>query len=262
MVDRISVEVTRRCGKACTFCYNASGPASRLAWSPEELLGFVDDCVEHGVRAVSFGGGEPLLWPPLFEVLEALRGRCFRSLTTNGLQLPRHLDALVQAAPDKVHVSIHFPEDAAEVARVVRQVRLLQRRGLRSGVNLLVRRSARPQAAAAWRVLRAAGIDAARIVMLPMRGHDTPTPRELLDVTGGERFASMSCLGGCGRSPRFASIGADKTVAWCSYTQTRRVLPSLDHAGLLAALDGLGLAFCGDDGTGPRMVAQSTPSRG
>jgi hypothetical protein len=94
------------------------------------------------------------------------------------------------------------------------------------------------------------------IVVLPMRGADTPTPRQLSMVTGGERFASMTCLSGCGRSPRFASIGADQTVAWCSYTQTRRRLPSLDHGGLMQALDGLGLAFCGDDRTGPQMVAQ------
>jgi hypothetical protein len=49
----------------------------------------------------------------------------------------------------------------------------------------------------------------------------------------------------CGLSPRFASIGWDKSVAWCSYTATRRRLPALTFAGLIAAMDGLGLEFCG-----------------
>jgi MoaA/NifB/PqqE/SkfB family radical SAM enzyme len=62
------------------------------------------------VRAVSFGGGEPLEWPPIFEVLASLRGLLFRSLTTNGLLLDEERTlALLAAAPDKVHLSIHFP---------------------------------------------------------------------------------------------------------------------------------------------------------
>jgi hypothetical protein len=77
-----------------------------------------------------------------------------------------------------------------------------------------------------------------------MRGGDTPTPRELGQVAGSPRFQSMTCLMGCAANPRFASIGWDKTVAWCSYTVTRLPLPTLDHAGLLATLRPLPLATC------------------
>jgi hypothetical protein len=83
------------------------------------------------------------------------------------------------------------------------------------------------------------------MVYLPMRGQDTPTPEEVAVVAGRLPFQSMSCLSGCARSPRFCSIGWDRTVAWCSYTRTRRVLPELSYAGLAAALEGLGLEFCG-----------------
>src|SRR5262249_59907604 len=41
----------------------------------------------------------------------------------------------------KVHVSIHAPGNAAEVARVIRQVDALQGAGIASGINLLVRAS-------------------------------------------------------------------------------------------------------------------------
>ena len=244
-LDRVSIEVTNRCAKACWFCYNHSQPEGVTSWTADELVAFVSDCAANGVKAVSFGGGEPLQYADLFGVLERLHGVLFRSLTTNGLLLPDLLDQLVAAAPDKVHVSIHFPERDAEVRRVVRQVRELEQRGVRSGVNFLVARSNLPAATRAAEEVREAGIGNDRIVYLPMRGRDTPTPAEVAAVAGDLPFQSMSCLTACGRSPRFCSVGWDRTVAWCSYTATRAPLKSLTCAGLQAALDGLGLEFCG-----------------
>jgi hypothetical protein len=199
-------------------------------------------------RSVVFSDrGEPLQYDDLFLVLERLRGTLFRSLTSNGLLLHReHLERLIAAAPDKVHLSIHFPEREGEVQRVIRQVHKLAQCGIRSGINLLVARSNLPAAHRAAEMVRQSGIDNKRIVYLPMRGRDTPTPAEVAAVAGGQPFQSMTCLVQCGRSPRFCSIGWDKTVAWCSYTRTRRLLPALTYEGLNAALDGLELEFCGE----------------
>jgi MoaA/NifB/PqqE/SkfB family radical SAM enzyme len=210
------------------------------------LADFVADCAANGVKAVSFGGGEPLQYEPIFEVLESLRGVLFRSMTTNGLMLDGdRLGRLAEASPEKVHVSIHFPERESEVARVVRQVGELADRGIRSGINLLVARSNLDAATRAAGAARDAGIGNDRIVYLPMRGQDTPTPDEVAAVAGRRPFQSMTCLQGCGKSPRFASIGWDRRVAWCSYTETRRPLEAPTYHGLVSALDGLGLAFCG-----------------
>jgi MoaA/NifB/PqqE/SkfB family radical SAM enzyme len=245
-LERISIEVTNRCAKACWFCYNHSQPDADGRWDPDDLAGFVLDCAANGVKAVSFGGGEPLQYEPVFEVLEALRGVLFRSMTTNGLKLEGdRLDRLAEAAPDKVHVSIHFPERESEVARVIRQVGELAGRGIRSGINLLVSRSNLEAATRAAAAARDAGIGNDRIVYLPMRDQDTPTPDEVAAVAGRQPFQSMTCLKGCGKSPRFASIGWDRTVAWCSYTEARRPLEDPTYNGLTSALDGLELAFCG-----------------
>ncbi len=242
---RVSVEPSRRCKKACAFCYNGSGPEAAGEWTREELVAFARDLARHGVEALSLGGGEPLEWDGVFEVLEALDGVLARSLTTNGLPLdePGVLDRLVAARPDKVHVSIHDPRARGEVRRVIAQVHLLASRGIPSGVNLLVARSRLGAASAAARALRAAGLGNERIVYLPMRGADTPRPAELHAVAGGP-FQSMTCLRACGASPRFASIAADRSAAWCSYTRTRRRVSAPTHAALVAALDGLGLARC------------------
>jgi uncharacterized protein YjiS (DUF1127 family) len=209
----------------------------------------VSDCAANGIKAVSFGGGEPLEYPGVFDVLARLRGRLFRSLTTNGLGLDdKTLAALVEAGPEKVHVSVHFPGDTE---RVIEQVHRLAARGIASGVNLLVSRSRLTETTAVAARLRAAGIGNDRVVYLPMRMQDTPTPAQIAEVAGGARFQSMTCLAACQPSARFCAIAWDKTVAWCSYTRTRRPLGELTYAALCAALQGLGLAFCGGQSDGP-----------
>jgi sulfatase maturation enzyme AslB (radical SAM superfamily) len=170
----------------------------------------------------------------------------FRSFTTNGLLLNEDwLDRLTLAAPDKVHISIHFPESQTEVERVITQVDTLAARGINSGVNFLVTRSNLPSAITAAATLHQAGIGNDRIVYLPMRGQDTPTPQQMAQVAGSKNFQSMTCLLECAKSPRFCSIGWDKQVGWCSYTASRRELSSLTAAGLAAALTDLPLVFCG-----------------
>jgi sulfatase maturation enzyme AslB (radical SAM superfamily) len=245
-LELISIELTNRCAKACWFCYNHSLPEGDTRWTVDEVVGFVRDCAANGVKAVSFGGGEPLQYPGLFDVLGRLDGTLFRSMTTNGLLLHGDaLDRLFAARPDKVHVSIHFPDRPNEVTRVIGQVNELAAGGVKSGVNFLVTRSNLLAARESAKRIRDAGIGNDRIVYLPMRGRDTPTPNELAEVAGKTLFQSMTCLTKCGPSPRFASVGWDKSVAWCSYTVSRRPLPGLTHAGLVAAMTGLGLEFCG-----------------
>jgi sulfatase maturation enzyme AslB (radical SAM superfamily) len=257
IVERVSIELTNRCGKACWFCYNGSRPAGEERWTADEIVGFGRSLAAHGTRAISFGGGEPLEAPGLlFPALRQLDGVVFRSLTTNGLLLDEAMDDLVAARPDKVHVSLHMAENRREVERVIAQVGALRARGVKSGVNLLVMRSRLAAATHAARALRDAGIGNERIVYLPMRGTDTPAPDDVAAVAGG-RFQSMTCLTGCAASPRFASVSWDRQAAWCSYTAARRPLPSLDHAGLAAALAGAGLTYCGDDDDHGRPVRLS-----
>ncbi|MBP6631847.1 MAG: radical SAM protein [Kofleriaceae bacterium] len=253
-LDRISLELTNRCGKACWFCYNASDPQSPTRWDPVEVVDFVTDCARNRIKAVSFGGGEPLEYPELFEVLTALRGLLFRSFTTNGLALDEAMDSVVGSAPDKVHVSIHFPGNDAEVGRVIRQVGALHAAGIVSGINLLVRASQVADAMRCAARIRASGIGNDRIVYLPMRGSDTPTADDLGRVAGGVQFQSMSCLMACTRSPSFVSIGADRHAAWCSYTRSRQPLAHPTHAALVAVLADLGLEYCAT----PR-IARSLP---
>lgn len=245
-LELVSIELTRRCSKGCAFCYNGSAPDGRTDWSEPELLGFLSDLADNGIRAVSFGGGEPLESELLWAALRHLRGRIYRTLTTNGLPLREAalFERLVEAKPDKVHLSIHFPGRRPEVERVVRQVGALSEAGLVSGINLLVRASEEDVAREAAKIAHEAGIGNERIVYLPMRGEDTPTPEQIGRVSGG-RFQSTSCLVSCGKSPRFCTVAADRSAAWCSYTASRRVLPDLTYRALRQTLSDLPVTFCG-----------------
>jgi molybdenum cofactor biosynthesis enzyme MoaA len=243
-MERISIELTNQCAKHCDFCYNGSNPSGKSYWDENELLEFIEDCIRGGVKAVSFGGGEPLQYPPLYRILLALKGRIFRSITTNGLLLEKQFGQLVVAAPNKVHISIHYPHDLDEVNRVVRQVGDLEKAGIKSGINLLVRKSGLQDAERAVRLIKGSGIDNKRIVYLPMRMLDTPEPDEVAKVAGGP-FQSMTCLSNCAASERFCSVAADKSVAWCSYTSERKKLVDQSYAEMLQALSSLDVAFCG-----------------
>ena len=254
-IQRLSIELTNQCDKGCWFCYNHSQPGGATDWTVDELIAYVSDCQLHGTEAVSFGGGEPLQYDGVFEVLKALDGLLFRSMTTNGLILDENFENVIQARPDKVHLSIHFPQNNKEIDRVIRQALELDRAGIVSGVNLLVQKSNLEAATGATKRLHDSGIDNKRIVFLPIRSSDTPSPDQILAVAGNQPFQSMTCLQKCGKSERFASIGWDKTVAWCSYTQSRRKMKQLNHSGLVAALENLDLVFCGGTDEPIRITA-------
>jgi len=243
-LERLSIELTDRCAKACAFCYARATPAGARSWALADVLALLRDCAAHGTRAVSFGGGEPLEYPHLLELLHATRGLLFRSVTTSGLLVDALLPALAGAAPNKIHLSIHEPADREEVERVAWQVAAVEDHGIRAGVNLLVRRSGLDAAREAARTLREAGIRNDRVTYLPMRPSDTPSADELASVTGGP-FQSATCIAGCSPSPRFASLAADGTVAHCAYTRERARLSTFTHAALVETLGRLGVAPCG-----------------
>ena len=127
MIEQISIDLSNYCSKQCPFCYNHSRPEGATMWRPSEVIRLATDCIAHGVRAVSLGGGEPFEYDGVFDIIRALYPQCYLTVTTNGLPLEH--DALWQRllcdAPDKIHVTIHRPHDADEVRRVEGLIRRL-----------------------------------------------------------------------------------------------------------------------------------------
>ena len=96
MIELLSIDLSNFCSKQCSFCYNHSTREGNTVWLPDEVIRFASDCVSHGIKAVSLGGGEPFEYEGVFEVIDALFTRCYLSVTSNGLPL-RCLGATLSA---------------------------------------------------------------------------------------------------------------------------------------------------------------------
>nr|WP_245604169.1 GTP 3',8-cyclase MoaA [Patulibacter minatonensis] len=129
VVRDLRVSVTDVCNLRCTYCL----PESGISWLPkderlddDETVRLVEVLAGLGVRTVRITGGEPLArahLPALVERLDAVDGIEELSMTTNGVLLARHADALVAAGVSRFNVSIDSV-DQRRFAELTRRDRL------------------------------------------------------------------------------------------------------------------------------------------
>ena len=109
MLDRIYLEITNVCNLDCSFCHKTKREKKLL--SSEEfdlLLGKISGKGKHLFFHLM---GEPTLHPSLPEFIKKARqGGFLPCVTTNGSLLSKSGDALIEAEPYKVSVSLHAPE--------------------------------------------------------------------------------------------------------------------------------------------------------
>ena len=245
MIERLSIDLSNYCSKQCDFCYNHSNKQGNVVWQPSEVIAFAKDCIKHGTKAVSLGGGEPFEYDGVFEIIHALYPECYLSVTSNGLPLLEKeiWDKLQLNKPDKIHITIHHPEDEKEVARVEDTVKKINLLAITAGVNLLVGDDVVAEAGKVYgRLLKI--IDTKNIILVPRRFSHTPSAKQLLEVAGGKPFQSPSCLLGCKPPQNFCSVSWDKKAAPCSYVPCKEPLPTLDYEGLCSALSAVKWKSC------------------
>ncbi|HHU26246.1 MAG TPA: radical SAM protein [Bacteroidales bacterium] len=237
MIEIISIDISNFCSKQCHFCYNGSNKQGSSLWKPREVIDFGMDCVAHGVQAISLGGGEPLEYEGVFEIISALSKACYLTITSNGLPLEEGevLRKLIEANPDKIHLSIHYPHIVSEVERVARQIKMLQDTAIKPGVNLMVSQDQLVAARNVYAQLRTI-LSPEQIILIPERFANTPTPREVGLTSGGEPFQSPSCLIKCEAPAHFCSVTWDKLVSYCSFAGGKAPLASLTYEGLCTSL--------------------------
>lgn len=258
MIEKISIDLSNFCSKQCPFCYNHSRREGNTMWTTEEVISFACDCIEHGVKAVSLGGGEPFEYVGIFSIIDALYPKCYVSVTTNGLPLEDEevWQQLLLHQPDKIHVTIHQPQSQHEVERVDSLIRRLAETNIKPGLNLLVGADKIDSAKAVYARF-SEFLNPDQIILIPQRFSNTPTPKQLAEVlavasvtasgcrtAGGQRFQSPSCLLGCKRSHDFVSVSWDKKVNFCSYAPCKQPLQELSFAGMEAALSRIEWKTC------------------
>jgi len=108
----LRLSVTDRCNLRCEYCM----PEDEYQWLPredllhfEEISSLVDIFIAQGVDRLRLTGGEPLLrrdLPKLMKMLSAKAGLKDLALTTNGILLAQHIDALADAGLRRITVSL------------------------------------------------------------------------------------------------------------------------------------------------------------
>ena len=171
-------------------------------------------------------------------MIDALYSKCYLSVTSNGLPLENEMiwEMLTDHKPDKIHITIHKPDNEAEVERVERQVQRIASIGIKPGLNLLVGADKVVQGKNVYeRMSKVLKND--QIILVPQRFSNTPTSKQLASVSGGKPFQSPSCLLKCQRPMNFCSVSWDKKVNSCSFAPNKELLKSLDYRGLIEALE-------------------------
>lgn len=245
MIELLSIDLSNYCSKQCSFCYNHSRREGNTMWMPSEVIDFASDCIAHGVKAVSLGGGEPFEYEGVFEVIDALYTKCYLSVTSNGLPLedPEIWNMLERHKPDKIHITIHQPDNEKEVNRVEALLPRIEAIGIKPGLNLLVGADKIEATTKVFqRMTKILGND--QIILVPQRFSNTPTPKHLASVAGGKPFQSPSCLLACKRPENFCSVSWDKKVNSCSFAPNKVALESMDFKGLSEALSKVNWIRC------------------
>lgn len=81
--ESICWNITQRCNEKCRFCYRDKQSADL---SIEENMKVLDNMIQSGVKKITFAGGEPLLYPGIFELIQHAHDKgVITSMTTNGI---------------------------------------------------------------------------------------------------------------------------------------------------------------------------------
>lgn len=239
MIELLSIDLSNYCSKGCPFCYNHSTRTGNTMWQPSEVIQFASDCIKNGIKAVSLGGGEPFEYQGIFDVIDALYPQCYLSVTSNGMPLEdEHTwEQLRLHKPDKMHITIHNPDNAREVERVKGLLPRIAALDIKPGVNLLVGADKIEIAKSVYLQLTRNLITTNQVILVPQRFSNTPTAKQLAYVADGKPFQSPSCLLGCRRPMDFCSVSWDKKVNPCSFAPNKIPLKTLDYQGLIDGLN-------------------------
>lgn len=146
-VTYVRMSITDRCDFRCVYCMD-----EEMTFMPREQLLTLEEIVfllrafcELGVEKVRITGGEPLVrrnvdW--LFKQIGKLKHTTSLNelnLTTNGSQLPKYVDSLIEAGLDRINISLdslkperfHQLTRTGELATVLAGIQSAKRAGLK-----------------------------------------------------------------------------------------------------------------------------------
>ncbi len=104
----VTWEITAACNIACVHCLSSSGRRRPRELTTQQSLALVDELAEMQVFQIHFGGGEPFIYPGIWQVLEHTRDRgLVMCVSTNGTLITQdRAHRLAQLEPIYFQVSL------------------------------------------------------------------------------------------------------------------------------------------------------------
>jgi cyclic pyranopterin phosphate synthase len=151
-ITYLRVSVTDRCDLRCRYCMPAAMqflPRDALM-SIDEITAITDAFIDRGVRRVRLSGGEPLVRSGLPDLARRIGHRIGDgldelTLTTNGIRLADHAEALMEAGMRRINVSLDTLDPdrfrhitrTGDLARVLGGINAAVRAGLQIKINMV-----------------------------------------------------------------------------------------------------------------------------
>ena len=195
--------ITRACNLKCVHCYNDSGvgkPSNEVTTAKAKEV--LDDLAQFGAPSVLFSGGEPLMRPDLFELIEYAVGQGLRAvISTNGtLIAPDKAKLIKDLGVSYVGISLDgmgpvndkFRGVDGAFERTVAGIRNCQQAGVRVGLRLTLTGQNVQDLEALFDFFEAEGIERACFYHLVPSGRGGDMSKERL--TSAQSRAAMEMI--------------------------------------------------------------------
>ncbi|AZR74283.1 hypothetical protein BBF96_13255 [Anoxybacter fermentans] len=114
-LKELFVEITDKCNLLCKHCSTEAGPTGEQQLNFKKIVEIIDEAYNLGVRYFCISGGEPLLHPDVFEMIEYAKKRGMKKVTlyscgyiTGNLQKNKTLlERLASSKLDRIIFSLH-----------------------------------------------------------------------------------------------------------------------------------------------------------
>ena len=131
----VHMSVTTRCNLACPGCHISNASNFKQDIDFEAAIEIVDNLARLDIFTIALGGGEPFLYPHIFELAGYIRQqRIVPSVTTNGTLIDHRIAAQCHVFGN-IHLSLH---NLDEIGRLGTAIHNLQREGIQVGLNVLL----------------------------------------------------------------------------------------------------------------------------
>lgn len=111
LIYTLQIELTMKCAQGCSYCYAGSTASREEGLTSEAIRRVLDEAAEIKVRCIDWLGGDPLLRPDWFELMEyAQEKKLINNIWTSGLPLrsKTYAQQAIQVTQNGGFISVHL----------------------------------------------------------------------------------------------------------------------------------------------------------